>query len=109
MNADSIKIECEEDGFHLIIDGDSPCEGYTASTVDYRITDPEALYDHVRAAIEPWLQERNAAKAEYDRAQRQSDTRNLSDEEFSAYLDDAYGDNWAKRVGMEQMRESGHA
>ena len=104
MNAGSIKIECEEDGFYLVIVHE-PVE----HSEWIKIEDPEALYDHVRAAIEPWLMERNAAKAEYDRAQRQSDTRNLSDEEFSAYLDDAYGDNWAKRVGMEQARESGHA
>lgn len=109
MDADSIKIECEEDGFHLIIDGDSPCEGYTASIVDYRITDPEAFYDHVKAAILPWLMERDHAKAEYERMKRTGDTRGLSDEEFSAYLDDAYGDNWAKRVGMEQARGGGYA
>jgi len=64
MNADRIKIECDEDGFHLIIDGDSPCEGYTASIVDYRITDPEAFYDHVKAAIGPWLYEREQARTE---------------------------------------------
>jgi len=103
MDADSITIECKEDGFHLLVQDED------GQFTNVRILDPEALYDHVRAAIEPWLQERNAAKAEYDRAQRQSDTRNLSDEEFSAYLDDAYGDDWSKRVGMEQMRERGYA
>lgn len=108
MNADSIKIECEEDGFYLALEVDENLEEGTYR-IFARIQDPEALYDHVKAAIGPWLRERDAAKIEYDRMKRADDTRLLSDEDFSAYLDDAYGDDWSKRVGMEQMRESGHA
>lgn len=109
MTAYEIKVEWDEDGCHLIIDGDSPDPEYTASIVDYRVENPEALYDAVKAGILPWLMERDAAKAEYDRAKRAADTRLLTDEEFSAYIDDAYGDDWSKRAGMEQMREQGYA
>ena len=105
MIAEAITIEVEEDGFYLCIDAPS----FELDLIRYRITDPEALYDHVKAAIGPWLRERDEAKAEFDRMKRANDTRLLSDEQFSAYLDDAYGDDWGKRVGMEQMRESGHA
>lgn len=31
----------------------------------------------------------------------------MTDEEFDAYVNDAYGDDWAKREGMRQMREDG--
>ena len=108
MDADSIKIECEEDGFYLLIDTDPDIDLRTGM-LRLRITDPEALYDHVKAAILPWLMERDQAKREFERMKRTGDTRGLSDEEFSAYLDDAYGDNWSKRVGMEQAREGGYA
>lgn len=105
-NAYEIKIECDEDGFHLIVLTDSamPEHGF-----NFRIEEPEVFYDHVKAAIGPWLYERDQAKQEYDRMKRAGDTRLLSDEEFSAYVDDAYGDNWSKRVGMEQAREQGYA
>lgn len=59
MNADSIKIECEEDGFWLEIETDAE-EPFDRLQV--RITDPEALYDHVKAAIGPWLYERDEAQ-----------------------------------------------
>lgn len=109
MDADSIKIECEEDGFHIVIDGDSVDPDYSAGCYSWRITNPEALYDHVKAAIGPWLQERDAAKIEYDRMKRADDTRLLTEQQFTEYLDDAYGDDWSKRTGMEQMREKGYA
>ena len=103
MNADSIRIECEEDGFHMLVTMDS---GYVQR---FRIEDPEALYDHVKAAIGPWLYERDQAKAEYDAMKRSGDTRLMDDQQFTEYVDDAYGDNFSKRVGMEQMREQGNA
>ena len=104
MNADSISYEHEEDGVWMLLTLD---EGYVLRV---RVQDcAEQLYDRTKAAIGPWLRERDEAKAEYDRAQRSADTRNLSDEEFSAYLDDAYGDDWSKREGMSQMREQGYA
>ena len=61
MNADSIRIETDEDGFHLFVEDAS-------ARYSWRITDPEALYDHVKAAIGPWLREREEALREYDRA-----------------------------------------
>ena len=52
MIAEDIKIECEENGFHLCVDGET-----------WLIANPEALYDHVKAAIGPWLRERDDARA----------------------------------------------
>lgn len=66
MRAASFKIEWEEDGCHLIIDGDSPDPEYTAAILDYIVEDPEQLYDAVKGGIGPWLYERDQAKAEYD-------------------------------------------
>ncbi len=34
-------------------------------------------------------------------------TPEMTDEEFEVYVNDAYGDDWAKREGMRQMREDG--
>jgi len=110
MIAEGITIECEEDGFWMVVEADQVPHGFQDSfCFRFRITDPEALYDHVKAVIGPWLRERDAAKIEYDRMKRTEDTRGLSDEDFSAYLDDAYGDDWSKREGMKQMRERGYA
>jgi hypothetical protein len=71
MDAESIRIETDEDGFHLDItvseDDWSWIEG---STVRLRVTDPEALYDHVKAVIGPWLYEREQASAEFRQAVR---------------------------------------
>jgi hypothetical protein len=51
------KIEHDERGFLLIV--------YTAGgdRLAHPISDPEALYDHVKAAIGPWLRERDEARA----------------------------------------------
>ena len=57
MIAEEIKIECEENGFHLCVDGET-----------WLIADPEALYDHVKATIGPWLRERDEAFAEFRQA-----------------------------------------
>lgn len=63
MNADSIKIECEEDGFHLIIDGDSPYPEYQASIMDYNIQScAEALAEQVNLIIAPWIREQKREK-----------------------------------------------
>lgn len=65
MNVASIKITTEEDGFHLIIDGDSPCEGYTASILDFNI---HAVAVDLLAAVEreiaPWHREGMSVLAE---------------------------------------------
>lgn len=65
MSAYEIKIECEEDGFHIVIDGDSIDPDYQAGEYGWKIEDPEQLYDRVNATIGPWLQEREAAFAEF--------------------------------------------
>lgn len=65
MNAERIRIECEEDGFHLVVDG-LPSLG----VVRWRIPDPEAFYDHVKAAIGPWLYERDQAKRRFEELSR---------------------------------------
>ncbi len=64
MNADSVKIECDEDGLHLIIDGDSPDPGYTASILDYRIQDIDLdrFYENVRNTVGGYLRERDEAR-----------------------------------------------
>jgi hypothetical protein len=62
MKAYDIKIECEEDGFHIIIDGDSIDPEYQAGQYGWKIEDPEALYDAVKGAIGPWLRERDEAR-----------------------------------------------
>jgi len=97
------EIECDENSFTLVV---ATPAGQVAR---FGIPDPEALYDHVKAAIGPWLYERDQAKQEFDRMKRANDTRLMDDQQFTEYLDDAYGDDWSKRVGMEQMREQGIA
>jgi hypothetical protein len=55
MDADSIRIECEENGFHLIAE--------TSRThFDFRISDPEALYREVTGMIRPWLAEKERGR-----------------------------------------------
>ena len=60
MNAGSIKIECEEDGFYLVIVHE-PVE----HSEWIKIEDPEALYDHVRGTIGAWLKEGELARREF--------------------------------------------
>ena len=64
MNADSIKVETDEDGFWLEIEDGDPSALHQPGRYRFRISDPEALYDHVKAAIGPWLYERDQAKRE---------------------------------------------
>ena len=63
MIAHTIKIECDERGFTITIDGDSVDPDYTAGEYTWRIEDPEALYETVKREIGPWLYERDQAKA----------------------------------------------
>jgi hypothetical protein len=65
MRAASVKIEWEEDGCYIVIDGDSIDPEYMAGEYRWRLEDPEQAYDAVRAGIGPWLQERDEALAEY--------------------------------------------
>lgn len=51
----TVRIESEEDGFHLIVESEIGAH-YT-----FPLVDPEALYDSVRANIGPWLRERDEA------------------------------------------------
>jgi hypothetical protein len=59
VNAHTIKIESDEDGFWLVLEVDE------ADPLRVRIEDPEALYDTVKAEIGPWLYERDRAFAEF--------------------------------------------
>lgn len=57
MNADSIRIESDEDGFHLIVETD---EG---EVFDFRIHDiEEEIYDAVKDGIGPYLYEKASAR-----------------------------------------------
>jgi len=58
MRAEHIHIECDEDGFHLFI---QIVNGEDDPVLDFRVDDPEALYDAVRSTIGPWLRERSEA------------------------------------------------
>ena len=64
MNAASVRIECEEDGLHLVIDGDSPYPEYTAAILDYRIQDIDldAFYENVRSTLGGYLREMHEAR-----------------------------------------------
>ena len=62
MNADDITYEHEEDGVWLLVTLD---DGYVARI---RVQDcAEELYDRTKAAIGPWLRERDEARASYRR------------------------------------------
>ncbi len=47
-------MEWDEGGCYLLVDGER-----------WRVADPEALFDRVKAAILPWLMERDEALREY--------------------------------------------
>ena len=49
--AEDIQVEWDEGGCYLRVDGET-----------WRVADPEALYDRVKAAILPWLMERDEAR-----------------------------------------------
>ena len=55
-DAESVEIECDEDGFYLWI-----TTGLGAR-YGFRLADPEQMYDHVKATIGPWLRERDEAR-----------------------------------------------
>ena len=65
MNASDIKIEWDEGGCYIIIDGDSVDPDYQAGCYRWRVENPEQLYDRVCAAIWPWIVERDQALREY--------------------------------------------
>jgi hypothetical protein len=64
MNADSIRIESDEDGFHLIINCFSSSSQLSQLGVfDFRIQDiAEEFYTEVKNTIGPWLYERDSAR-----------------------------------------------
>jgi hypothetical protein len=67
MNADSIKIECDEDGFHLIVQTDDPFEHTRfrpETRFDFRLPQDcaEALHEQVNLIIGSWLAERESAR-----------------------------------------------
>lgn len=57
--ADDIRIESDEDGFHLIVEVTDD-EG--VERLDFLIPYPETFYKRVRYEIEPWLREKKAAQ-----------------------------------------------
>lgn len=59
--AEDITVEWDEGGCYLHVDGET-----------WRVADPEQLYDRVKAAILPWLMEREEAFAAF-RAQASAD------------------------------------
>jgi hypothetical protein len=87
MNADSIKIESDEDGFHLIVD-------FPGGRFNFRIQDvAEELYDSVTYEIGPWLHERNSARGT---------GIHVTPEDI-----DAYEPNDPKRVELERVIDQG--
>lgn len=87
MRAEEIRCEWEEDGLHLIIDGDSPDPEYQVSILDFVVTDPEALYKEVREKIEPWLREMKQARRERARLRRSSSVMHCAPDDIE---EDAY-------------------
>ncbi len=60
MNVDTIKIECEDDGYWLVLETDQP---YPWHVQRFRIQNVvEELHDAVRADISPYLRERDEAR-----------------------------------------------
>lgn len=53
----NVRIDTDEDGFRLIVGSDIDAERYT-----FLLADPEALYDHVKGQIGPWIREAEEAK-----------------------------------------------
>lgn len=68
VRAASVKIEWEEDGCYIVIDGDSLDPDYMAGEYRWRLEDPEQAYDAVRAGIWPWIAEKEEAYQEFKRA-----------------------------------------
>lgn len=62
MDAYDVKVEWDEDGCYVIVDGPSLDPEYQAGEYRFRVDDPEQLYDRVKAAIGPWLRERDEAR-----------------------------------------------
>jgi hypothetical protein len=60
----SVEIECEEDGFYLVVEGHDPESGYQASQYRWKLNeiDLDAFYDQVKARIGPYLRERDEAR-----------------------------------------------
>lgn len=66
MKAEEIRIETEEDGFHLVVDFLAGPEG-DEQTLSFLIEEPDEFYKHVRFAIEPWLRERKDAQRAFQK------------------------------------------
>jgi hypothetical protein len=89
----SIKIESEEDGFHLLIDGDDPTGEYQFSEFDFRIADPVALLEEVKRTIGEWWAEGQDAARGYVR---------VTEEDL-----EAYEPNDPKRVELQRVIDRG--
>ena len=102
MNADNIRIEWDEDGCYLWLTAQREAGEHD---LRFRISDPEALYDHVKAAIGPWLYERDLgtigvdpviARAVYD--PQTSDAYDISDPKPPDFHS-VHADIWDAREG----------
>lgn len=65
-----VRVEWDEGGCYVIVDGPSLDPEYQAGEYRFRLEDPEVLYDRVKAAIGPWLREREEAFSEFRQAVR---------------------------------------
>lgn len=58
MSRYTVSLDWDEDGCTMIVQDD---EG-SGERYSFRLADPEALYDHVKAQIGPWVRERDEAR-----------------------------------------------
>ena len=100
MDAQRITIECEEDGFWLVLRPETEHEPLYGLRV--HIEDPEALYDHVKTAIEPWLREQDEARTSrpftFSHAPEGESGYDLSDPKHPDYHD-TMSEVWDSRPG----------
>jgi hypothetical protein len=96
--ATGFKIECDEDGFHLIVETDEE------DPMDFRIVDAEdALHGAVKDVIGPWIAERNAAWQDYQRGARAREDYDREayslDDPKHADFHSVHADIWDSRAG----------
>lgn len=77
--AEDIQIEWDEGGCFLMVDGER-----------WLVSDPETLYDRVKAVIGPWLYERDQEETHYRAMKRRYPETFRCDPDESAGLRDAF-------------------
>lgn len=68
MTTYHVQFEWEEDGCYLLVNTDL----YEREPYRFKLEDPEQTYDTVKAAILPWLMERDMHRASYMREAQES-------------------------------------